>query len=200
MSTHPSDRRSLLRPEGSDLSDTSTAINSPRPASPPSSAHLRHGYHRTGSDVSLGSNLIDPSTPPLHNPVGQDVTAQGLGIFNEPKRASFARRPVGSRASITPPTPSNPFLDRSEPSPSISASTASPASPPWHRYDTPYDGPGLRPVTEADEDSMSKGKHSSFQENLVDTPDDFRNDSQFRSIPMHNYNDNGNDTTSMYAN
>src|SRR6187402_2571615 len=108
MASNPADRRSLLRPEGSDLSDTPTAIGS---SSPP---HQRHNYRQMGSQGS--ADFIDPS-PRYSSPIPTvnafeplDQSVRGLGISDRRQSVqSIQRVPVGSRTPLSPPGPSTPF-------------------------------------------------------------------------------------------
>lgn len=203
MASKPPDRRGLLRHEGSDLSEASTVIASPPPE--PSSIFQRHGYHKMGSQ-----DLTDPS--PRYQSPNLETGAQGLGISHAPTRligsiGSIARRPVpvATKASPSPPTPTNPFFAtspeiRTPNTPASAASSRAPLSPPWQRYETQYNrGEGLRAVSEVDEESINKGKHTSaFREDLLSTPDDFNtDDNSFRGISINDDNDNDNERHSM---
>ncbi|CAG8959610.1 hypothetical protein HYFRA_00001512 [Hymenoscyphus fraxineus] len=194
MSSNSSEYRSLLRHEGSDLSDASTAIDTPQSTPSISFTHRQSVY--SGPDSYLASpDLIDPRTPPLHHSIEQYAGVQGLGLSNSPNRASFPRKPARSRAAMSPPSPSNPSPSpfnpfATPPDASSPSSPFTPTSPPWQRYDASYHGPGLQPVNEADEGFLHKGRPSSSHEELTDTPTGVGNDAQFGRIQMLNHNDN----------
>lgn len=152
MSEREPDRRSLLRHEGSDLSDTSTALNSP------SFPHQRHAYHRMNSQ---GSEDVAPNRALNFSSQGTNDGGEeyGLGIIARP--ISITRVPVGSRGTITPASPSKSFTT----SPSAGNSPMTPQTPgsskpllspysPWQRH-----GSGnLAPMMETDEQDISKSK------------------------------------------
>lgn len=184
MSDNPPDRRSLLRQESSDLSDSSTAIASP------TFPHQRHGYHRMNSQGSVDF-LNNPA--PNSSVSNMEDNVQGLGITGAPRSINRVR--VGSRSSATPPSPSKPFTPsttaKNSPmtpqTPGSSKAFISPA-PAWQRYDSgnnTYAG-GLDPMHEMDEQDISKGK-TSFHENLENG---FSEDHQ--NIPMNEDDDNDN--------
>lgn len=185
MADNPSDRRSLLRQEGSDLSDTSTAIGSPTFPLP----HQRHGYHRMSSQGSV-EFANDPAPSSSVRNMEDDV---GLGISGAPR--SINRVPVGRRSSLTPPSPSKPFTPSTSAKPSpmtpqtpgSSKAFLSPA-PAWQRFDsgTYSFGRGLDPMQEMDEQDISKGK-ASFNENI---DNGYAEDHQHRSTNDDDDNDN----------
>ncbi|CAG8976960.1 hypothetical protein HYALB_00010942 [Hymenoscyphus albidus] len=92
MSSNSSEYRSLLRHEGSDLSDASTALDTPQSTPSISFTHRQSVY--SGPDSHVASpDLIDPRTPPLHHSIEQYAGVQGLGLSNSSNRASFPRKP-----------------------------------------------------------------------------------------------------------
>lgn len=177
--SNPANNQPPLRQEGSDLSDLSTAIGSE------SGLNQRHGYQRMASDVSLDfatnnlsnvSFLSDDPEPP----------AQGLGISERPM--SINRVPVGSRASLSPPTPSMPFhtpninSNDSPVTPNTPGSSKPLLSPRFNRPGSDsftYDGGGLGIMRE--EDDISRMKATAIDEHEVE------NDGE--RISMHNDND-----------
>ena len=184
MAGNPPDRRSLLRQEGSDLSDASTAVGSP------TFPHQRHGYHRMNSQGS-----VEFASDPVPKPsvINVEGNVQGLGIMGAPR--SINRIPVGSKSSLTPPSPSKPFTpltsSKNSPmtpqTPGSSKAFLSPA-PAWQRYDSGnYTfGGGLDPMQEMDEQNISKGK-TSFIESIDNGS---AGDQQHWSINDGNDNDN----------
>jgi hypothetical protein len=184
MSDNQPDRRSLLRQEGSDLSDASTAIASP------TFPHQRHGYHRMNSQGSVDF----PNNPPQPSSVSNmEDNIQGLGITGASR--SISRVPFGSRISLTPPSPSKPFTpltsSKNSPmtpqTPGSSKAFLSPA-PAWQRYDSGnYTlGAGLDPMQEMDEQDISRGK-TSFNDSLDNRDGE---DHQNRSTNDDDDNDN----------
>jgi hypothetical protein len=183
MSDNPPDRRSLLRQEGSDLSDTSTAIASP------TLPQQRHGYHRMSSQGSADFTS-DPAPSFSVSNMEDDV---GLGITGTTR--SINRVPVGSRNSLTPPSPSKPFTPSTSAkhspmtpqTPGSSKAFLSPA-PAWQRYDsgTYTFGGGLNPMDEMDEQDISKGNPHSNEN--IDTG--YAEDHQRRSTNDDDDNDN----------
>lgn len=158
LSDNPPDRRSLLRQEGGDLSDTSTAVASP------TFPHLRHAYHRMSSQGSIDLPN-DPTPGPSVNNMEDGM--QGLGITAAVR--SIKRVPVGDRSSITPPSPWKPFtpLTSTKNTPMIPQSPGSPKpflspAPAWQRYDSGDHtiDEELAPMQEIDERDISKGKAS----------------------------------------
>jgi hypothetical protein len=178
--SNPPEKQHIPQEEGSDLSGASTAAGST------TAAYQRHGYHRTPSQGDLD---FAASLPLVFSTLDDDPDrpAQGLGISKQPT-SSFVRVPVGSRAPISPPTPSMPSF-----TPNIS-SNASPITPQSPGYTKPllsprfqrhgsgpftYDGGGLDIMRE--EDDISGGKAAVINDHEV------REDSE--GISMHNDND-----------
>src|SRR6266536_1913680 len=90
---------SILRAEGNDLSDMSNSIH-------PSPPHHRHGYQRHDSQGStIGPKYTSPDSTFEFEFIERNTG--DLGITSKPK--SIARVLVGSRSSLSPPTPSKPF-------------------------------------------------------------------------------------------
>ena len=202
MASNSADRLSLLRPEGGDISESSNANVSP-PLEPPMPSIATKKNHRRGYEKMGSQDSIDPS-PRYQSPTLSDASqsTQGLGITNAISRSigSVTRKPVAAqKANPSPPTPSNPFFQttpenrtpeirtpevRSPNTPSSTASSRTPVSPPWQRYESQYGrGEGLRAVTEVDEESINKGKHTNtVREDLLQTPDQFSGNQGFRRV------------------
>jgi hypothetical protein len=158
MST-PHDRRSLLRPEGSDLSEASTAIASPGATSPAQ----QHGYRRMLSDsVDLTDRIHEEGDIVSQGRVDRSV---GLGISGTPRPLStiIQRVPVGAKESPQIPNPPNLLLSDTSyqspnpaqylgPSPQIQTPGSSNPllSPAWQQQSKDntfgYDGGGNVPI------------------------------------------------------
>ncbi|KAG9231875.1 hypothetical protein BJ875DRAFT_381946 [Amylocarpus encephaloides] len=186
-----SDRRSLLRPEESDLSEASTAIASPPPE--PAPTFNRRAYHRMASGDSIDNSLGYQLPPLSSSPPFGEKGVEGLGLSSLPTKTSSSvsipRKPLASCIAPSPPTPSTHFFmtPTETHSPSSASSSKTPLSPPWQRFEPQYSRrQGLRPVTEADEESLDKRR----QDELLDTPE-FGEDQPFTSVPMNDGYDNG---------
>jgi hypothetical protein len=180
--SNPQDRRSLLRQEGSDLSDASTAIGSP------TLAQYRHGYRRMLSD---SMDLTDRSQPQIdggfyetdisgsspYNPYDGGV---GLGISGTPQptsASSIHRVPVGTKNS-SPQTPGGVkafqpghITSLSSGSTPLTPGSSNPLlSPSWqsnqHQYG--YDGGGMGPMYGGgmQQPPQNHSRSSSFQNNI----------------------------------
>lgn len=174
MSDNPTDRRSLLRQEGSDLSNAETIVTG-------EAISHRRGYARMSSQGSFEALNKDASQLLANKMQGDE---QGLGISGAPQ--TINRVPVGGRT----PSHSRHFTP-------ITSSISSPQTPgssqpflspsmPWQRYDTGdnISAGGLGPMEEQD---IGRGKGS-----LTDSVDPaYEEDQQSRSIMNDGeYNDN----------
>ncbi|KAH9208642.1 hypothetical protein DL95DRAFT_373071 [Leptodontidium sp. 2 PMI_412] len=198
MSKQPADRRSLLKPQFSDLSDTPSMPSTPSP-------DLRGTFARVDT---MSGDFTDPS-PRYTSPIPKinafepmDSQVRGLGISD--RRQSIQRVPVGSRNSdtICPLDAATPSTNaRSSPnvgqfgSPGTSApGSANPLlSPAWPARDG-YNSGGSRDPS-LDEQDITKGKNV-----VVDNVDIGYGNTrdQSRSGPPSMNNDN-NDTTRLFA-
>ena len=142
MST-PQDRRGLLHPPGSDLSDTSTAVASPPTAVP----QQRHGYRRKPTNDELIPSLseLDQEDVPLGYSDEPQKRNQGLGITGVNRPISITRKPVGSTSSpqtpnashsfqLAPDTSSGPRSSPNTPDTATPGSAKPFLSPPWHGH------------------------------------------------------------------
>jgi hypothetical protein len=139
----PQDRRSLLHPSGSDLSDTSTAVASPPTAVP----QQRHGYRRKPTNDELIPTLseLEQEDSPLSYSDDPQRHNQGLGITGVNRPISITRKPVGAKSSPQTPNAANSFQSATDTSPRPRSSPNTPdiatpgsakpfLSPPWHRH------------------------------------------------------------------
>lgn len=186
MASPPADRRSLLRQENSDLSDTSIAINSPTIPLP----HQRHAYQRMGSGAQ--DEYADPA-PQYSSPTGAGATVRfdsmddelrGLGIID--RTSTIPRVPVGSRRqSGTPVTPSTTYAPQppqgTRASPNSSSNPSAPNSsnpllspaawtrqPPRHGSGSfTYDADRIEPIREPSlSDQDIRKKKTAFAESI----------------------------------
>lgn len=138
---NPQDRRSLLRPQGFDLSDTLTPVASP----PTTVPQRRHGYRRKPTIDELIPSLseLEQDDSPLSYPDEPQRRNQGLGITGANRPISITRKPVGAKSSPQTPSAANSFQSTTDPGPRSSPNTpdiATPGSakpllsPPWHRH------------------------------------------------------------------
>jgi hypothetical protein len=194
MSDNEPARRSLLRQEGSDLSDTSTAINSPQ------FPHQRHGYHRM---TSQGSAEFQPDRAPNLSAscTDDDDNVYGLGITA--RAVPISRVPVGSRSTIVPASPSKTLSPSTSAvnspntpqTPGSSKALLSPA-PAWQRYDsgTYTFGGGLSLPADEQDGAKSKSPYNDSLEiayteehtpRSINDNDDNDNDKngRFESLP-----------------
>jgi hypothetical protein len=144
MST-PQDRRGLLHPPGSDLSDTSSTVASPPVAVP----QQRHGYRRKPTNDELIPSLSEfqqEDIPLGHSDESQRLN-QGLGITGVDRPISIIRKPVGAKASPQTPIATHSFQSASDTSPVQRSSPNTPdtstpgsarplLSSPWNRQRT----------------------------------------------------------------
>ena len=141
--SNPQDRRSLLRPQGSDLSDTSTALPSP----PTTVPQQRHGYRRKPTNEELIPSLSEPEQEdiPLRYPDEPQRLNQGLGITGVNRPVLITRKPVSVKSSPQTPSAATSFKSTTDTSPGPRSSpytpdTATPGSakpflsPPWQGH------------------------------------------------------------------
>jgi hypothetical protein len=139
----PQDRRGLLRPQGSDLSDTSTAIASPPTAVP----QQRHGHRRKPTNEELIPSLseVEQEDGPLSYPDDPQRRNRGLGITGINRPILITRKPVSAKGSPHTPSAANSFPSVTDTSPDPRSSpytpdTATPGStkpflsPPWQGH------------------------------------------------------------------
>ncbi|KAK0115752.1 hypothetical protein ONS95_012805 [Cadophora gregata] len=202
MSKEPTDRRSLLKPQISDLSD------SPSMSSTTPSPDLRGTFHRADT---MSGDFTDPS-PRYTSPIPtiqafqpMDSQVQGLGISD--RRHSIQRVPVGSRNSDTispldPPTPFTPSMNAkgspnigqfiNSPGTSVPGSANPLLSPAWPARDG-YSTGGSRDPS-LDEQDITKGRSV-----MVDNIDlGYQSTRDQQSGPPSMNNDN-NDMTRLFA-
>ncbi|RDW84840.1 hypothetical protein BP6252_02430 [Coleophoma cylindrospora] len=204
MAGHAPDRRSLLRNEGSDISEASTAIDSPVVKSPP---HHRHTYHRMASNGSFNSqhasihaiSEVDEADEAAEGPV------RGLGIENvttgiKASPTPIARVPVGAERSSVGTSPMQlgsskafstiSFDSKSSPQTPGSGKPLLP-SPAWARFDDGIytHGGEADPQQNIQEQDISKGNISTFSEDLGPTPPGYRG-TQTPKTSISSINDN----------
>lgn len=208
MASPPADRRSLLRQENSDLSDTSIAINSPTIPFP----HQRHAYQRMGSGAQ--DEYADPA-PQYTSPTGVGATVRfdsmddeltGLGIID--RTNTIPRVPVGSRRqSVTPVAPSSAYAPQSQEAARASPNSNSNPSAPnssnpllspaaWTRQPTrhgsgsfAYDTDRIEPLREVSlSDQDIRKKKTAFSESIDVAFGDSDGDGEGRPS-THNDND-----------
>ncbi len=181
MST-PQDRRGLLHPPGSDLSDSSTAVASPPTAVP----QQRQGYMRKPTDDELIPSLseLEQEDIPLGYSDEPQKPYQGLGITGVDRPISITRKPVGTKSSPRPPSAANSFHPATDSSPGPRSSPNTPdiatpgsakpfLSPPWHRhkseeYNYVY-GDGVEGDLSAPSNSIGRSGHT----RAVSFPDEY---------------------------
>ncbi|KAL2067626.1 hypothetical protein VTL71DRAFT_15722 [Oculimacula yallundae] len=187
MSKQPADRRSLLTPQTSDLSDSPLIPSTPSP-------DLRGTFNRantmSGDFSDPSPRYTSPPIPTINEFEPLDTQIRGLGISD--RRQSIQRVPVGSRNSIAmsplgPATPStnarnSPNVQFSN-SPGTSApGSANPLLSPAWPVRGGYNG-------DPDEQDITKGRNG-----FVDDVDEFGNMGQSRGPSSMN-----DDTARLFA-
>jgi hypothetical protein len=109
------DRYSLLRPQGSDLSDSSTAAASP----PTTLPQQRHGIRRKQANDELTPSLseLEQEDNPLGYPDESQRRNEGLGIAGVNRPISITRKPVGAKSSPQTPSTANSCQSATDTSP-----------------------------------------------------------------------------------
>jgi hypothetical protein len=149
MADVPADHRTLLKGEGSDLADASTAI-----ASPAFPQH-QHDFCRMDAQVSAEKSDLARRCSSLISSIttfdGAESEIQGLGITQQPMPMSMAtvegRSPIFPRISTK-----SPSINSSPQTPGSSKSLLSPDSMQPMSVRNKYGGQGWGPLQEEPED------------------------------------------------
>ncbi|KAL3423277.1 hypothetical protein PVAG01_05024 [Phlyctema vagabunda] len=200
------DRRSLLRQEETDLSEVSTAVESPTVQS--LNEMHRLSYHRMASQDSQVASIFSAS----EEDNDEQRNVHGLGIMADRRTSSMSikRVPVASKADSPKPDQSSPkpshiknfssFSFDGKGSPQTPGSANPLLSPAWVRlesgdYTYGYDGTGK--AVDGDRD-MPRRKITSFHEDLDEGSPEFNNDRGMRT-PASSINFNDQDKFGSFA-